>query len=88
MPPCISDTGFIILEMLPGVRLCKALYVNTDLLYCTSIRWLMESHPSSLNISTDRVVYSACSILRAARFCSLDNRSVLLNKVLLKVTDP
>ena len=52
------------------------------------IRWLMESHLSSLNISTDGVVYSACSIMRAARFCSLDNRLILLHEVLPQVTDP
>ena len=50
-----------------------ALYVNTALLYF--IRWLMESYPSVLDISTDGVVQSACSIIRAAHFCSFDNRS-------------
>ena len=51
---CVSDTGFNRFEIYSGVKLCKALYIKTALLYL--IRWLMESHPSSLNISMDGVL--------------------------------
>ena len=51
---CVSDTGFKRFEIQSGVKLGKALYVKTALLYL--IRWLMESQPNSLNISTDGVL--------------------------------
>ena len=50
----VSDTGFSMVVIHSGVRLFKALYVRTALLYVNRSR--IESHPSSLNMSLDDVV--------------------------------
>ena len=47
-----------------------------------------ESQPSSLNMSADGVVKSACSIILAARVCSLDRRSIFPLEVAPQVTEP
>ena len=43
---CVSDTGFSIIVIYSGVRLFKALYVRTALLYVNRSR--IESHPKSI----------------------------------------
>ena len=56
------------------VRLFNALYVSTALLYLS--RFETENQPSPLNISSDGVLNSQCKIIRAARFCNFDKRSM------------
>ena len=51
---CVSDTGFSMVVIYSGVRLFKALYVRTALLFVN--RSHNESHHSSLNMSLDGVV--------------------------------
>ena len=46
------------------------LYVKTALVYCN--RFTIGSQLNSLNIFPDGVLKSACNIIRAARFWSLD----------------
>ena len=83
---CVSDAGFNRVVIYSGVRLFNALYVKTALLYFNRSR--IESHPNSWNMSLDGVLYSACSIIRAARFWSFDSLSRLHEDVLPQVTDP
>ena len=71
---CTCDTGFSKVDMYSGVRSFKALYVNTALL--KFILFGTENQPSSLNIVSDGVLNSACKIMRAARFCNFDRRSI------------
>ena len=71
---CTCDTGFSKVDMYSGVMSFKALYVNTALL--KFILFGTENQPSSLNIVADRVLDSACKIMRAARFCNFDRRSI------------
>ena len=60
-----------VLYIYSGVRLVNALYVKTALSYVNRSR--IESHPNSWNMSSDGVLYSAFSIIRAARFFSFDS---------------
>ena len=53
-----------------GVKLFMALYVKTALLYFD--RFTIGSQPYSLIISADGVLKSACNIIHAARFWSLN----------------
>ena len=71
---CTCDTGFSKVDMYSGVRSFKALYVNTALL--KFILFGTENQPSSLNIVSDGILNSACKIMRAARFCNFDRRSI------------
>ena len=71
---CTCDTGFNKDDMYSGVRSFNALHVNTVLL--KFILFGTENQPSSLNIVSDGVLNSACKIVRAARFCNFDRRSI------------
>ena len=71
---CTCDTGFSKVDMYSGVKSFKAPYVNTALL--KFILFGTENQPSSLNIVSDGVLNSACKIMRAARFCNFDRRSI------------
>ena len=69
-----------------GVKLFMALYVKTALLYFN--RFAIGSQLNPLNISDDRVMISACNIIRAARFWSLDILSRFDEEVVPHTTDP
>ena len=71
---CTYDTGFSEVDMSSGLRTFNALYVNTALLKC--ILFGTENQPSSLNIVSDGVLNSAREIMRPARFCNFDRRSI------------
>ena len=66
----VSATGFSKSVIYRGVKLFMALYVKTALLYFN--RFTIGGQLNSLNISADGVLKSACNIIRAARFWSLD----------------
>ena len=65
-----SATGFGKSRIHWGVKFSMALYVETALVFCN--RFTIGSQLNSLNISPDGVLKSACNIIRAARFWSLD----------------
>ena len=71
---CSRDTGLSKVAMYPGARSFNALYVIPALLKFILFR--TENQPSSLNIVLDGVLNSACKIMRAARFCNFDRRSI------------
>ena len=60
--------------MYSGVILFSARYVSTALFYL--IVFETVSQPSSWNFGAEGAVKSACRIMRAARFCSFDGRSM------------
>ena len=60
--------------MYSGVILFNARYVSTVLVYL--ILFETVSQPSFWNIGAEGTVKSACRIMRAARFCSFDRRSM------------
>ena len=66
----VSATGFGKSRIHWGVKLSMALYTKTALVYCN--RFTIGSQLNSLNISPDGILKSACNIIRAARFWSLD----------------
>ena len=68
----VSATGFTKSVIYLGVKLFMALYVKTALLYFNRFTNSIGSQLNSLNISADRVLKSACNIIHAARFWSLD----------------
>ena len=79
---CTCATGFKSYEMYSGVRLFKALYVRTALLYLSLSG--TESQQSSLNMCSDEVfniilLLLACNIILVARFCNLDRRSICVD---------
>ena len=69
-----------------GVKWFRALYMSIALLYAR--RLLTGCHSKSLNIIAEDVSYSACRMIRAARFCSLKILSILAREVPDHVTDP
>ena len=69
-----------------GVELFMALYVKTALLYFN--RFTIGSQLNSFNISADGVMKSACNIIRAARFWSLDILLRFDEEVIPYITDP
>ena len=78
--------GFNRFELFLGVRSFNALKVRTALL---SLWWFaIVDHPSSLIILEDGVSKSALRIMRAARFCSLDNLSMFSLDVDPQVLEP
>ena len=70
------DTGFSKLDMYSR----KYSFIALSLLDT-------ESQPSSLNICSDGVLNSACSIILAARFCHFDRRSICVPAVDPRVTE-
>ena len=62
-----------------------ALYVKMALLYFNCFN--IGSQLNSLNISADGVLKSACNIIRAAIFCSLDILPRFDAEVVLHTTD-
>ena len=48
----------------------------------------MVAHPSCMNITEDGVLQSAFKIMRSARFCNLDIRSMLCFEVVPQVFEP
>ena len=56
-----------------GVKLFMASYLKTALYFN---RFTIGSHLDSLNFSADGVLKTACNIIRAARFWSLDTVKV------------
>ena len=81
-----SGTGFSKSMIYWGVKLFKALYVKTVLLYFN--RFTIGSQLNSLNISADGALKSAFNIIRAARFWSLDILSRFDEEVVPHTTDP
>ena len=71
---CFPDKGVSRLEMYVGVKLFRALEVNIAFLY--NSRLGTENRPSVSNISLEGVMKSAFNIIRAARFCNLESRSI------------
>ena len=71
---CTCDTGYSKVVMYSGVRSFNALCLNTVLL--KFILFETENKPSSLNTVSDGVLNSACKIMRAARFCNFERRSI------------
>ena len=59
--------------MYSGVMLSSALYIKVALVNLSLST--TDRQPSPLNICADGVAKSACSIIRAARFCSFGRRS-------------
>ena len=82
----VSATGISKSVIYWGVKLFMALYVKTALLYFN--RFTIGSQLNSLNISADGVLKSACNIIRAARFWSLDILSRFDEEVVPHTTDP
>ena len=80
----VSTTGFSKSVIYWGVKLFMALYVRRPC--CILI--VFGSQLISLNISTDGVLKSACNIIRAARFWSLDMLSRFDEEVVPHTTDP
>lgn len=82
----VSDTGFSKSVIYWGVKLFMALYVKTALLYFNRFR--IGNQLNSSNISADGVLKSACKIIRAARFWSLDILSRFDEEVVPHTTEP
>ena len=81
----VSATGFSKSEIYLGVKLFMALYIKTILYFN---RFTIGSQLNYLNISADGVLKSACNIIRAARFWSLDILSRFDEEVVPLTTDP
>ena len=60
----------------------SALYVNTALLYIKRLG--TESHLSLSNMIVEGVIKSALNMIRAARFCNLERRSIFATVVFPK----
>ena len=69
-----------------GVKLFMALFVKTALLYFN--RFTIGSQLKSLNTSADGVMKSACNIIHAACFWSLEILSRFDEEVVPHTTDP
>ena len=82
----VSATGFSKSVIYWDVKLFKALYVKTALLYFN--RCTIVSQLNSLNISADGALKSAFNIIRAARFWSLYILSRFDEEVVPHTTDP
>ena len=67
------------------MRRLSALYVNTTLLYIKRLG--TESHSSLSNI-VEGVIKSALNMIRAARFCNLERRSLFAAVVFPQVLQP
>ena len=70
-------------EAYSGVRLFNALYVHVsttlfNFYLLILIRFETENKPSSLNICSDGVLNSQSKIIRVARFCNFDKRSMCI----------
>ena len=81
----VSANGFSKSVIYWGVKLFIALYTKTALLYFN--RFTIGSQLYSLNISADGVLNSACNIIRAARFWSLDILSRFDEEAVFHTTD-
>ena len=66
---------------------CLVLYIIRPLYYILFVH-ILKTKSNSRNMSLDGVLYSACSIIRAARLWSFDSLSRLHEDVLPKVRDP
>ena len=73
---CVWDIGHEKFEMYSRLILFNTRYVSTALLY--SILFETVIQPSPWNIWAEGAVKSACKIMRAARFCSFERRSVII----------
>ena len=82
----VSATGFSKSVIYWGVKLFMALYVKAALLYIN--RFTFGSQLNSLNIFADGVLKSACNIVRAAHFWSLDILSRFYEEVVPHTTVP
>ena len=69
-----------------GAKLFSALYVNTALLYIKRLG--TESHSSLSNMIVEGVIKSALNMIRAARFCNLERRSIFAAVVFPQVLQP
>ena len=82
----VSDTGLCRPDTYAGVKLFSALYVNTALLYIKRLG--MESHSSLSNMIVEGVIKSALNMIRAARFCNLERRSIFAAVLFPQVLQP
>ena len=78
--------GFNKSEIYAGVNLFSALKVKKALLYINRLG--IDNHTNASNMRLDGVRYSACKIMRAARFCNLEMRSIFELVVALHVLQP
>ena len=82
----VSDTGLSRPDIYAGAKLFSALYVNIALMYIKRLG--TESHSSLSNMIVEGVIKSALKMIRAARFCNLERRSIFAAVVFPQVLQP